>query len=306
MNNEEFVSYLKTVLQLEKNKYTLNMSLEQTGDNMERVTDAMERSMRRQDNKKPTETERSGSELGYMVGGGFVLALAGLMALPIIQDLAEGRGIFGLGVVMLFFLGAIGIGLIAYSMHLKNDRSRYDAKKREEYTNVIEEEEKRRDRGAAYGKHLIAVSEKLEKQLDATEATLKKLYSINIIHPKYQNLIAIASFCEYFETGRCTQLEGHEGAYNIFENEVRLDKIITNQERILDSLDQIKNNQYTLYCAMRESQYQLERISGKLDRVMSLSEQTAQNSAITAYNTKCSADNTAALNSYMFWRDVLR
>lgn len=49
MNNKEFVSYLKTVLQLEKNKYTLNMSLEQTGDNIERVTDAMERSMRRQD-----------------------------------------------------------------------------------------------------------------------------------------------------------------------------------------------------------------------------------------------------------------
>ena len=267
----------------------------------------MERSMRRQDNKKPTETERSGKELGFFVGGIFWLIVCTLFVFGTIEDtLKYDNDVLAYFLtILLLFLGP-GIGLIAYSMYLKKDRSRYDAKKWEEYTNTIEVEEKNRDREATYGKHLIAVSERLEKQLDDTSNALKKLYSINIIHPKYQNLIAIASFCEYFETGRCTQLEGHEGAYNIFENEVRLDKIITNQERILDSLDQIKNNQYTLYCAMRESQYQLQRISGKLDRVMSLSEQTAQNSAITAYNSKCSADNTAALNSYMLWRDVLR
>lgn len=304
MDNKEFISYLKTVLQLEKNKYTLNMSLEQTGDSMERITDSMERSMKRKNRKEPQIAAPSADESVYK-GFGYGSLIVGLIFTVI--GISMGGGFFkflmlGVGICGLIFAAIF----IPIALSHKKNRLVYYSEKIEEHAKSLEAEEKRLDRGAAYGKHLIAVSEKLEKQLDDTSNALKKLYSINIIHPKYQNLIAIASFCEYFETGRCTQLEGHEGAYNIFENEVRLDKIITNQERILDSLDQIKNNQYTLYCAMRESQYQLERISGKLDRVMSLSEQTAQNSAITAYNTKCSADNTAALNSYMFWRDVLR
>lgn len=271
---------------------------------MERITDSMERSMKRKNRKEPQIAAPSADESVYK-GFGYGSLIVGLIFTVI--GISMGGGFFkflmlGVGICGLIFAAIF----IPIALSHKKNRLVYYSEKMEEHAKSLEAEEKRLDRGAAYGKHLIAVSEKLEKQLDDTSNALKKLYSINIIHPKYQNLIAIASFCEYFETGRCTQLEGHEGAYNIFENEVRLDKIITNQERILDSLDQIKNNQYTLYCAMRESQYHLERISGKLDRVMSLSEQTAQNSAITAYNTKCSADNTAALNSYMFWRDVLR
>lgn len=41
MDNKEFIAYLKTVLQLEKNKYTLNTSLDQTADSMERTTNSM-------------------------------------------------------------------------------------------------------------------------------------------------------------------------------------------------------------------------------------------------------------------------
>ena len=304
MDNKELVSYLKTVLQLEKNKYTLKMSLEQTGDTMERITNSIERSMKRKNRKEPEINAPSSDESVYK-GVGYGSLIVGLIftAISISMD----------GDFFKFLILSVGIAgflfaaiFIPIALSYKKKRLAYHSEKIEEYETSLKAEEKRLDRESEYGKHLIAVSEKPEKQLDATEAALKKLYSINVIYPKYQNLVAIAAFCEYFEAGICTQLEGHEGAYTKFDLEVRLDKIITNLERILDSLDQIKNNQYTLYCALRESQYRLERISGKLDRVMSLSEQTAQNSAITAYNTKCSADNTAALNSYMFWRDVLR
>ncbi len=296
MDNKEFISYLKTVLQLEKNLYTLSTSLDKT-------TETVTGLMRRKTYKEPVETERSGSEIGYLLGGGFILLLAALMTFTGIAAM-DGYGIFM--IVLSLVPWGLGIGCVVYSRRMKNARVEHNANAWKKYTNAIETQEKRLDREAEYGKHLIAVSEKINSQLDDTSDALKKLYSINIIHPKYRNLIAIASFCEYFETGRCTQLEGHEGAYNIFENEARLDRIITNQEKILDALDQIKNNQYTLYCAIRESQYHIERISVKLDRVMSLSEQTAQNSAITAYNSKCTAENTAALNSYMLWKDVLR
>lgn len=301
MDNKEFVSYLKMLLQLEKNKYTLSTSLK-------RVSDLMPKLLEREEYEEPTEIKCSGKEIGYLIGGIFVLIPAVFMTFTAIY-FGFGYGVIVYVIALLLlslFPWIVGVGLIVYSRDLKNKREERNATKMENYINAIEEQENRLDREAECGKYLIAVSEKIEKQLNDTEDALDKLYSINVIHPKYRNLIAIASFCEYFETGRCVRLEGHEGAYNIFENEMRLDVIITNQEKLLDSLEQIKSNQYTLYCAMRESQYHLERISGKLDTVMSLSEQTAQNSAIAAYNSQCTANNTAALNSYMFWRDILR
>ena len=39
--------------------------------------------------------------------------------------------------------------------------------------------------------------------------TLNQLYSLNIIYPKYRNFVAISSFYEYFESGRCNTLKGH-------------------------------------------------------------------------------------------------
>ena len=304
MENKEFIAYLKTLLKLEKNLYTLRTSFEQICDSAERVTDSMELSRKRKNRNEPQLTAPSADESGYKGFGygsliiGLILTVTGIsMDGDFFKYLVLGFGICGLLFAAIF---------IPIALRHQKSREDYYIEEMEKHSQSIEAEEEKLDREAEYGKHLIAVLEKIKNQSDETSDALEKLYSINIIHPKYQNFIAIASFCEYFETGRCTKLDGYEGAYNIFENEIRLDKVITNQERILDALEQIKNNQYTLYCTMRESQYYLDRICTELDHVMSLSEQTAHNSAITAYNSQCSADNTAALSSYMFWRDMLR
>ena len=69
----------------------------------------------------------------------------------------------------------------------------------------------------------------IKKQKRSTEQELMKYYNLNIIYnsPKYRNMIAVTSFCEYIESGKCSRLDGHEGAYNIYDIESRLDKIIT-------------------------------------------------------------------------------
>ena len=65
--------------------------------------------------------------------------------------------------------------------------------------------------------------EELYELYDKTCTLLERMYNKGIIYEKYQyDLVAVSMFAEYFKFGRCSCLEGHEGAYNIYENEIRL------------------------------------------------------------------------------------
>ena len=63
----------------------------------------------------------------------------------------------------------------------------------------------------------------------------------------------VCSLYEYIRAGRCTELEGHEGAYNILETEIRLDRIILQLDKVVAQLEQIKHTQFMLYSAVQES-----------------------------------------------------
>lgn len=93
----------------------------------------------------------------------------------------------------------------------------------------------------------------LRKQNEDSKQNLKKIYAQDIIFPKYRNLVLVCSLYEYICSGRCYSLEGHEGAYNILEMEIRLDHIITQLDQVIARLDAIKENQFMLYSAIQET-----------------------------------------------------
>lgn len=93
----------------------------------------------------------------------------------------------------------------------------------------------------------------MQLQNATSRETLRKIYDRGIIFPKYRNLIMMCSIYEYFCSGRCTTLEGHEGAYNILEMEIRLDRIITQLDKVITQLGAIQQSQYMLYSAIQES-----------------------------------------------------
>lgn len=135
----------------------------------------------------------------------------------------------------------------------------------------------------------------LEAQKKATSEALVKLYALGIIYPKYQALVPVVMFCEYIESGRCSQLEGHEGAYNIYESELRQNVIITKLNDVINQLEQIKDNQWMLYTA-------IERGNQKVDQLCSATYESAKrlegiqnNAAISAENSKITAQNTRIL-----------
>lgn len=127
---------------------------------------------------------------------------------------------------------------------------------------------------------------------EETTSLLHNLYSLGIIGEKYQNLIAISSFHEYFEYGRCDSLSGPYGAYNKYEDELYKKIIIGRLEDIILKLDDIRNNQIMIYHAIEDSKNQTTKLLSDLKSQNDNNHQDAI-SAIDniEYNTRCIQTN---------------
>lgn len=127
--------------------------------------------------------------------------------------------------------------------------------------------------------------------LRETENVLAQLYSLDVIFPKYRGYIPMTTICEYFSSGRVTELTGKDGAYNLYENEVRQNMIINNLAAIqqdMHLLEKIKDNQYLLYNSMKETSRLLSSIGYNISA-------TQRSAAITAEQSRIAAKNTNTL-----------
>lgn len=86
-----------------------------------------------------------------------------------------------------------------------------------------------------------SLSSSIQKQTtlrDTSKTKLQELYSMNILHPSCQNLIAAYQIREYLQMGICDTLDGPTGAYAQYMNDVRTARIcnsITDLKRSLTS-----------------------------------------------------------------------
>lgn len=109
--------------------------------------------------------------------------------------------------------------------------------------------------------HLTEVYESLVKRnLCDLEIILKQLYSQNVIHPKYQNFICISQIYDYLNIGRCTDLNGSNGAYNTYENEKNNDLLITDLDLNMFKLEKYESTMYTLVQLLKQN----EKITSKI------------------------------------------
>lgn len=84
----------------------------------------------------------------------------------------------------------------------------------------------------------------VKANIEKLENTLRELYSMRIngvlcLHPNYQGLIPVSIIYGYFDTGRCTQLQGHEGAYNLYEDEKMKGMIISKLDYVSNQLSRL-------------------------------------------------------------------
>lgn len=138
---------------------------------------------------------------------------------------------------------------------------------------------------------------KAKQTLAKTNDILRKYYNQGVIYEKYRGLVPITMFCEYFASGRCNSLAGHEGAYNIYETEVRLNLIIVKLDDIISHLDQIKENQYMLSNLIQEGNREIQSLAKVASRQTAALQRIEDNTEAANYYNKITAANT----SYLSW-----
>lgn len=135
---------------------------------------------------------------------------------------------------------------------------------------------------AEYNRETNAQLQKFDEVKATLQTSLTKLYSQNIVYAKYRNLVAIATIYEYFDSGRCTELEGPNGAYNMYEGELRSNIIICSLSQIISDLGQIKNGQYALYEQIRRSNENVTHLLNNIYNAQMLTAYYAEAAAIAA------------------------
>lgn len=202
------------------------------------------------------------------------------------------------------FLGAVTLGMpigaIAgfawvYSSN-KNEENAENEKReanyrreKERYDQILSAENARLDHERTEKQYLLETLKMMENKLQETTSVLDKYYALDIVFTKYRNLVSMCSIYEYFLSGRCTTLTGHEGAYNIFENEARFERIYTKLDEVISKLEDIKTNQYVLYDAIQEGNRTTRCLVDASIKQAQLCERIADNVEISAHYNRQTA-----------------
>lgn len=195
--------------------------------------------------------------------------------------------------VLIFPIWGI-VSLVRYFIDIPRTEEEYQSDL-QNYQLAVQKDNERVDNERRQAQIIQSRINELEMQKNATLETLNKLYSLDIIYPKYRTLIPVIMFCEYLESGRCSQLEGHEGAYNIYESELRQNIIIAKLDDVINRLEQIKDNQWMLYDAIERGNQKVSQLCSATYESAKRLENIQNNAAISAENSRVTAENTRVL-----------
>lgn len=138
----------------------------------------------------------------------------------------------------------------------------------------------------------------MDLKIAETDGLLTKLYELDEIYPKYRNLPALTSIYEYLVTGRCDSLTGPHGAYNLYEDELRKDTVISQLNTVIENLEKIKQNQYMLYQQIKEIKKNTSVIASELKQIKGYTVQIAQLTALNTYYAGLNERNTRIMMYY--------
>ena len=158
--------------------------------------------------------------------------------------------------ILIFIVLSIVFLIIEFILNITIGRKRYSSRMKK-YTKESEKiDETNANQIVLYNEKKAIIDDRksnVRKDLKDVEKTLSKYYDLDVIYPKYRNLVALTTFAEYLESGRCKSLYGYTGCYNVYEQELRQNIIIGKLDQILIQLDQIKKVQFATYLAIQQS-----------------------------------------------------
>lgn len=123
------------------------------------------------------------------------------------------------------------------------------------------------------------------------ESLLKQMYDMNIIHPKYRSLLVVEQLYEYLDTGRCMELEGPNGAYNLYESELRQNLIIDRLDSVIRNLQALNRTMFYATNAIMESNQKISQISREMQGIK-------ENTALISYAAASMAEDSRIAMKY--------
>lgn len=190
------------------------------------------------------------------------------------------------------------IVMLIIHMHKKSKVNKINKQIEEKNNQIILENEKKINLYRQMAIELKNQNKIIASKYKQTKDVLNQYYALGIIYPKYRNLVSISYIYEYLMSGRCTALEGHGGAYDVFECDKRFESITTRLDVIVNKLDQIEINQHQIYSAVKggiKSSNQL--VNSMLQNIENIS----NNTKINTYYNEVSARNTEFLKAIHFF-----
>ena len=302
MTKTELTAYLKDVAALEQDLYTLNET--------ETALKAQKQIPEYHEFSEPVFREVSDADIGSATesnAGGFFLWSITLSLGLLIPLVHWWTLLLGIPCCLFLFFIFTKLDRALTKKRLTRERvAEYDAALAQ-YEQDAAEESDRYAQDKAYcerfntrlAQQLAAVRSQKEKTMDA----LQLLYGRNIIYPKYRTIVPVTMFCEYMESGRCEALDGADGAYNKYEDELHMDLILDTLSSIKSvlgrissqigsisgQLKKIQQNQYLLYQELQEGNRIAADIANTAVHIAQSNAAITANTAWTAYSAAAAA-----------------
>lgn len=131
-------------------------------------------------------------------------------------------------------------------------------------------------------KSLIQTQNMISESYQKASSALKKLYSKNLVAPKYHNFNAMATFYEYISTGRCLAVFGPDGVIDTYEDDIKMGIIISTLLDIRDIVADTNAKAGFLCDQAQIANQQLARVNSNLSAIKVSSAATAANTAAIA------------------------
>ena len=214
--------------------------------------------------------------------------------------LSSDRGMAIFGIVAGIICLVIGVAASWYIITKRKARREENEYAASTYKNTCQQIDKRNKKAEAVYEHDLRdwkqtnaeMNVFMQKPLEDSRRLLQRYYASDVIYPKYCTLPALTSIYEYFVTGRCTELTGPHGAYNLYEDELRKDTVISQLNTVIENLEQIRHNQYMLYQQVKSINENTQTIVSELQQIKGYTVQLTQLTALNAYYAALNERNT--------------
>lgn len=277
MTAEQIEMYLEILLNVQKEQYMQRQLM----NRLTKERDSLGKKRRIIPPEKQTvKGDYKDTMLGVGAAGGIIIAIIvaiisviGMwkrnMIIAVIGGCIIGlaAGIVG-GLVLGLFVGPI-VAAVSQSKGQKNaDDQYYNALRL--YDQQVEQDNKRMHIELQMKQKISSEINLLFQQIQKTNAYENQLTNLGILDSVYfHDMVATASFYQYFKSKMTYSLgfnptTGDQGAYNIYEQEKRMNIIIYKLDVVIAKLDQIQRNQGALWACLNEANRKMNTINNNI------------------------------------------